>query len=108
MGSETMIQKYRLEIPSKPENIALVEAFIENVCVEYGIGEELYGNILVSVTEAVNNGIIHGNQIDETKSVMLSLEEKGGVITFHVSDTGPGFDFENIPDQVQVMSISTL
>lgn len=93
-----MIQKYRLEIPSKPENIALVEAFIENVCQEFKIGEELFGNILVSVTEAVNNGIIHGNKIDESKSVLLSLEEKGGIITFHISDTGPGFDYQNIPD----------
>ena len=98
MSSGVMIQKYRLEIPSKPENIALVEAFIENVCQEYKIGEELFGNILVSVTEAVNNGIIHGNKIDEAKSVQLSLEEKAGIITFHISDTGPGFDYKNIPD----------
>ncbi|MCH8902509.1 MAG: ATP-binding protein [Bacteroidetes bacterium] len=91
-------QKYRLEIPSKPENISLVENFIENVCQDLDISDEVYGNILISVTEAVNNGMIHGNKIDETKKVELTLEEKDGVMTFTIRDDGPGFNFADLPD----------
>src|SRR3972149_7146526 len=89
---------YKLEIPSKTENIALVENFIENICQELSIGEELYGNILVSVTEAVNNGIIHGNNLDETKTVELTIRENKDVIIFCILDKGNGFNYNDLPD----------
>jgi len=35
-----------------------LEKFVENIATELSIKDDLYGNVLVSVTEAVNNAII--------------------------------------------------
>ncbi len=91
-------EKYQLKFPSKPENISLVESFLDNTCDELGIGDELYGNILISVTEAVNNAIKHGNQNEQSKVVALHMDQSNNHITFIIKDQGSGFDYTNLPD----------
>jgi serine/threonine-protein kinase RsbW len=56
-----------LTISSKPENVAAVEKFIDDMRSEINIGDDVYGNVLISMTEAANNAIIHGNKCDESK-----------------------------------------
>ena len=53
---------------SSVESLAKVEQIIESVKEEFGIPEEIFGNILVSVSEGMNNAIKHGNKLDATKS----------------------------------------
>ena len=48
-----------MQIQSKPENINVVEKFIDDLKVKHNLHEECYGNMLVAVTEAVNNAINH-------------------------------------------------
>lgn len=92
-----------LTVSSKPENIALVEKFIDDMRSEINIGDDVYGNILISITEAANNAIIHGNKCDEKKTVTLEygLDERGKNLTFIVKDQGPGFDYNNLPDPTE-------
>lgn len=87
-----------LQIPSLPENIRIVESFIENIRDQYEINDDIYGNILVAVTEAVNNAIHHGNKCNPKKNVELSLHLLEDSIRFVVKDEGEGFDYQNIPD----------
>ena len=87
-----------LKLSSNPKNIAAVESFVGKICREYQIQKDLYGNILISLTEAVNNAIIHGNQKDESKSVRIQLNKTRDRIAFRVSDEGRGFDAEKLPD----------
>ena len=62
---------------------------------KYQISPDMYGNILISLTEAVNNAIRHGNCNDQNKTVKVSMQQVSEhKITFQVSDEGPGFDFE--------------
>ncbi len=79
-------------------NLPQVEVLVENVCKEYNIHPDNYGNILIAVTEAVNNAIKHGNGLDTTKSVNIKVLFKDGFLEFHISDEGHGFDFNNLPD----------
>ena len=65
-----------VKIPSIKENVAVVESFIENAGEKIKIKESVYGNVLVSVTEAVNNAIVHGNKEDKEKKVKIKLKEK--------------------------------
>ena len=60
-----------VKIPSIKENVSVVESFIENIGEKIKIQEAIYGNVLVSVTEAVNNAIVHGNKEDKNKKVRL-------------------------------------
>lgn len=90
----------KISIESVPENISVVEKFVEDMSQEFSVGEEVFGNILVTVTEAANNAIYHGNKGDESKKVIIEcihLESKNTII-FTVEDEGEGFDYHNIPD----------
>ena len=87
-----------LKLTSNPRNIALVESFIEKVVERYKIRPDVYGNILISLTEAVNNAITHGNRNDENKTVEIKLHKKKNNLAIRVSDEGRGFDFKSLPD----------
>ncbi len=62
------------------------------------IDENLYPNILICLTEAVNNAIVHGNRLDEQKEIMVSCHERDHEIQFMISDEGSGFNPSDIPD----------
>lgn len=91
-------QTFNLQIVSQPESINLVEKLIDEIKAEYNIQEECYGNMLVAVTEAVNNAIQHGNKYDADRKVNIAYEVDADQISFTVSDEGAGFDYLNIPD----------
>ncbi len=87
-----------IEIASSLENITEVESMIDSVCDDLDLTEDSYGNVLIAVTEAVNNAIVHGNHSVLEKRVKVSVNETEGNVVFTVSDEGAGFDFENVPD----------
>lgn len=88
----------RIEIPSLSENIRMIESFIDNAKEKFHLNDDIYGNIMIAVTEAVNNAIRHGNQSESTKNVTLALSLESGLIKFKVEDEGQGFDYTNLPD----------
>ena len=51
-----------LKLSSCQESICQLEHFVEQVTAHYGISKERYPDILISLTEAVNNAIVHGNR----------------------------------------------
>ncbi|MCB9256385.1 MAG: ATP-binding protein [Chitinophagales bacterium] len=99
-----------LRFKSLPENLTLVEDYIEKVCNECNVGPDVFGNILVSVTEAVNNAIYHGNDSDESKEVQLSyhFNKELHKISFIVKDQGNGFDYNNLPDPTAPENLSMI
>lgn len=88
----------KLRLPSKAENLRLVERMVEDVCDIFSVGEEKFGNIIISVTEAVNNAILHGNKGNPDKSFDISFRSSAKDLTFVVKDEGAGFDFASLPD----------
>lgn len=87
-----------IEIASSLDRIPEVESMIDKVSEELGINEDHYGNILIAVTEAVNNAIIHGNKYSADKKVRVEAVKNNEGVVFTISDEGNGFDFENLPD----------
>lgn len=63
-----------IEFPSIVDNIKIVRKFIDNSREEFHISDDVYGNILIAITEAVNNAIQHGNQYDKEKIVGSACE----------------------------------
>jgi serine/threonine-protein kinase RsbW len=94
----TLMKSIRIQIPSIADNIRIVESFIDNVKEKYNIDDDIYGNIMVAVTESVNNAIKHGNASDKTKYVTLTAIYEENLVKFIVEDEGPGFDPEKLPD----------
>ena len=93
-----MIDNIHIQIPSVPENIRIVESFIDNAKDKYSLNDDIYGNIMIAVTESVNNAIIHGNKSDNKKNVHLKLFLEQSLIKFIIEDEGAGFDYHNLPD----------
>lgn len=87
-----------LELASTIKSISNIEHFIDDVYELYNLNEDQYGNILIALTEALNNSIIHGNKLDTSKKVRLSMEKKQDELVFIVSDEGQGFDYMNVPN----------
>ena len=92
------MKNLNFEIPSSRENVRFVEKYIERARTEYNIDEDVYGNIIVAVTESVSNAIIHGNKLDETKKVKLGLSMSDNKFKIEVQDQGCGFDYLSVPD----------
>ncbi|MBO0359713.1 ATP-binding protein [Hymenobacter sp. BT186] len=92
------MKQVKIQIPSLVENIRVVESFIDNSKDTFHIEDDIYGNIMVAVTEAVNNAIRHGNKFDKDKNVYLSLYVDTDRVKFEVEDEGQGFDYNNLID----------
>ncbi|MFY0688319.1 MAG: ATP-binding protein [Cyclobacteriaceae bacterium] len=88
----------QIQIPSLPENIRIIESFIDNAKEKYDLNDDIYGNIMIAVTESVNNAIVHGNSNDKNKNVDLKLSLEKNSLKFTVTDQGEGFDYESLPD----------
>ena len=95
-----------IEIPSLPENIRIVESFIDNAKDKYELNDDVYGNIMIAVTESVNNAIVHGNKKDKSKNVSLGVFFDDSTVKFTIHDQGSGFDFRNLPDPTSSENLS--
>ena len=87
-----------LTIPSDFGSINKVESLVDDVCNRLKVNEDYYGNVLIAVTEAVNNAIQHGNQMRADLNVDLYVGDKETDFCFSVKDYGEGFDFDHLPD----------
>tara|TARA_B110000114_G_C15095715_1_gene401289 strand:- start:96 stop:518 length:423 start_codon:yes stop_codon:yes gene_type:complete len=87
-----------LRLSSTYKSVADIERLIDKVCTSVGVNEDAYGNVLIAVTEAVNNAIQHGNKENEELSIDVSVKDNQNKVCFSVKDEGVGFDFENLPD----------
>ena len=98
-----MIQVTGKQVNISPKNNpeGVVEHMVVDLCEAMNIKEEQFGNILLAVTEAVNNAIEHGNKNNPEKTVQLSYESSPKQVTFTVADQGQGFDLKNVPDPTQ-------
>ena len=90
--------KEEIKFQSKIENINIVEKLVDEISAKQNLSSEIYGNLLVAMVEAVNNAIIHGNKLDESKDVIVTYGIDEGFFWFNVKDQGPGFDFTKLPD----------
>jgi len=98
--SKIMVQNTdkQMNINSKNNPEGVVECMVVNLCEKMNIKEEKFGNILLAVTEAVNNAIEHGNKNCPEKTVHLSYKSSSEELIFTVTDQGQGFDLKQVSD----------
>ena len=88
-----------ITIGSNPDNLPLVEGFIDEIRSLLDFRDDVYGNVMVAITEAVNNGIHHGNGSDPDRKVFIRCESVNPYrIVVRVQDEGKGFDPDRLPD----------
>jgi serine/threonine-protein kinase RsbW len=103
-----MITDQSIKFASRYENLAIAEKLINDVSEQYQLPEDYYGNILVAVTEAVNNAIQHGNKSNPDKNIEVVFRKEAKRLHFIIKDEGEGFDFDNIPDPTDPVNIEKI
>jgi serine/threonine-protein kinase RsbW len=94
-------EKYHLEIESDPNNLITVEEFVNYFCKDVKLPEEKLSDVLLAVTEATTNAIIHANKSNASKLVTIDVEIKNSKLIVKVKDEGEGFDPGEIPDPTE-------
>lgn len=87
-----------VRITSSQESVLLVEKLLQELSAPYYVNEDVYGNMLVALTEAITNAIQHGNKFDMDKHVSIKCDAINDGIRFTVTDQGPGFKYDEVPD----------
>lgn len=92
---------YTLQLPSKVESISVLEALVEEVADKYQVSEDTFANMMTCLNEAGMNAILHGNKLDENKTVYVNVDADSRRIIWTVADEGPGFNYNNLPDPTE-------
>jgi serine/threonine-protein kinase RsbW len=97
-----------ISINSDIENLTVIETMVDTLSKRLGISDEVYGKILISTVEAVNNAILHGNRGDSSKKVTVVVSSDGNIFDVTVTDEGDGFSYLDIPDPTDPKNIENL
>lgn len=98
----------KISIESSVGNLRVVENAIDETTATIGISQDNYGKILVCTMEAVNNAILHGNRSDPGKIVDIELSFENNSFEIKVTDEGPGFRPDKVPDPTTLENIEAL
>lgn len=95
--SNSIIELKR-ELTSQRKAIKEVEPMLQFFREQLHLKDESYYNILIALTEAVNNAIIHGNRCDPDKKVVIDIKADESGLEIIVTDEGKGFNPDNVED----------
>lgn len=92
-----------LVLNSKFEEMNKLEPYVDTLKEWAGFDEEDSNRIMLSLSEAVNNAILHGNQNNPDKKVFVqtTLNTGNQVLQISVEDEGDGFNPEEIPNPLK-------
>ena len=93
-----VILSKHLEIQSKISELPGVAALTERIGEDAGFSSDEIDDITISITEAVNNAIKHGNKEDESLKVDISYTVDKDKISVEVKDQGGGFEMKGVKD----------
>lgn len=99
-----MGHRRELKLESDLGNLYQVERFVEEISDEYYLNDNYYGNILIAVTEAYKNAVIHGNKLNPEKAVHLLFDTVSEGIKISVFDQGEGFNFKDYLDKEKLLT----
>lgn len=89
---------FSLEIFSDPKHLSKVEDFVDMISVESELDSGKIPGVLLAVTEATTNALIHGNLRDVSKKVFICADISKESLIIKVKDQGRGFNPDTIPD----------
>jgi serine/threonine-protein kinase RsbW len=89
---------YQIEIESDPNNLITVEEFVNYFAKDLGLSDEQLSVLLLAVTEATTNAIIHANKCDTSKLVRIHAQIEDSKLIVKIKDEGKGFDPTTLPD----------
>jgi serine/threonine-protein kinase RsbW len=89
---------FHFDCRSDSREIRRIESFLKKVNKVANLDDGTFYRLLVATTEAVNNGIFHGNKSDPHKYVHVVCVLEKDCLVLRVKDEGKGFKPNEIPD----------
>jgi serine/threonine-protein kinase RsbW len=93
------------EFPSSRDELKELPKILEAIRDRCPISDDQFYNLVIAMTEAVNNAIVHGNELDPDKQVRYRIECRSGGVLCVVEDEGPGFEVEEVADPLDPANI---
>ena len=81
-----------LKLKSSAHELNKVENLVESLADKYYLNDTYFANMMVALTEAFNNALVHGNKKDPSKNITLGFTVTDKEMIFEISDEGEGFD----------------
>jgi len=100
-GSEST----EVTIPSEIAQIRKISTKILALAGEHTKKESALFDIRLCIEEAVRNAIVHGNNSDHRKKVMIEYGVSSGSLYIIVEDQGKGFDYKTLPNPTHEKNI---
>lgn len=94
-----------LVVASDLAEVRRVQDQIEAALQANRFGETDQFAVKLAVEEALVNAIKHGNQLDPTKTVRVRYAVDDVRFHIHITDEGPGFNPEDLPDPTEDWNI---
>lgn len=69
------------------------------------LSNDQFHNLVIAMTEAVNNAIVHGNQLDTSKEVFYQISTTDEGVFCIIEDEGEGFTLEELANPISPENI---
>ena len=100
--SDELSELLNLRMPAKAASIVAITNAISELLVRFNVPEEKQLEVGLAVQEALTNAVVHGCNNDPSKEIQCRLQrDLQGRIAIIVTDPGPGFSPERLPDPKQ-------
>jgi serine/threonine-protein kinase RsbW len=93
-----MAFRKELILKSAYEEVEKVENLLLALQTALGFDDDFYARLMLAVSEAATNAIVHGNKLDTSKKAVIVAESDGKQLTFTTTDEGEGFVPEEVAD----------
>ena len=87
-------------VPSDRAELAELSRLLEEIRPICRLNDDAYYNLVIALTEAVNNAIVHGNRSNPALTVRYRVEAVDDGILCTVEDEGAGFDPDAVADPI--------
>lgn len=91
----------KLILKSEYDELERVEGLLNDLQSELGFDDEFYARLMLTVSEAATNGVVHGNQLDASKVVTITAKRNGNTLVISTKDQGAGFDPEDVANPLE-------
>lgn len=91
---------FRLSLHSTYDESEKVPDFVTEIQEQAGLGDDITGNLMLLLSEAVTNAIVHGNNLDAKKKVDVDIRILPNKVVASVKDQGQGFTYTKTRDPI--------
>ena len=72
--------------------------FLEEIFAELNLDQSYFNSVFLGLSEALTNSIIHGNKLNDSKSVCIEISSLKKELFIEITDEGDGFPIDCLKD----------